>query len=246
MVLSKLLDLPNELLSDVFQYFEVGQLFYSLFGLTTRLDNLLKQYHPHHWNLDNTENLNLVCRYINPAQIRSLVVRNSEQMNVFEELFANEQFLMNCQALTVYDTTPYEYIFIARRLPQFKNLLAFTAIRSFHMTYMGIHHELLSSVIKNEIPTLKYLKLLVPERIVLEISLLSSTSVPNHIEHLILSDVAIINDLSKLFQSLPNLIDFRIYTPRSNRIDWSNCHKREYKRETIERTRTLSKEEQNQ
>jgi hypothetical protein len=234
MVLSKLLDLPNELLVEIFQYFEVGQLFHSLFKLTTRLDNLLKQYHPHHWNLDNTENLNLVCRYINPEQIRSLVVQNSEQMNVFEKLFENEQFLMIYQALTVYDTTPYDFIFIVRRLPQFKNLLAFSAIRSSPMTYTGIHYELLGSVINNEIPTLKYLKLLTPQCILLSgISQVSSTSIPSHLEHLILSCSPSTN-LSKLFQSLPNLIDISIYILSSHRIDWNDCIKRKYKREMIE------------
>jgi hypothetical protein len=214
MVRTKLLDLPNELFLEIFRYFDVSQLFYSLFGLTVRLDNLLKQCHSRHLNLGSTENFNLVFRYIKPERIRSLAVRNSKQMNLFEELFANQQFLKNCQALTIYDTTPYDFIFLVRRLSQFENLSSLSVLRSCHITYVNVYGELMRSVINNEMPTLKYLKLVVPDQGQFLGAFQSSLMfISNHLEHLILSHSTTI-ELFGLFRRLPNLTDIRIYSLR--------------------------------
>ena len=160
----KLLDLPNELFLEVFKYLDVGQLFYSLYGLNTRLDILVEECHSHHLILDTADNFHIVLQHLKPDEIRSLTLPSNQQMLLFDELFANRQFRRNCQALFVCNIQPWDFIDLVPHLPQFKKLTSLSITRTWEIAYDQIYNKIFHLIIRNKIPTLRYLKLISPKR----------------------------------------------------------------------------------
>ena len=74
---SKLSKLSNELFLEFSRYFDVDQIYYSLYELNERLNNLMEQCHPIHLTRETIESLESIFRLINPRQIRCLSILNS-------------------------------------------------------------------------------------------------------------------------------------------------------------------------
>jgi len=205
MVRSNLLNLPNELLIDVFKYFDTNQLFHSFHGLNTRLNNLVKEYHNGQLVLDTNQNFNFLFQYLKPEEIYSLTLPSSNQMVLFEKLFANKTFVKNCRALIVFDIEPWDFIDLVPRLPQFKSLLSLVIIRKTDICYTDIYQQIFDIIGSNKMPSLKYLKLISQDQMLFirPISL-SAASIQNNLEYLTLERCKII-DLLNLYDYLPNL-----------------------------------------
>ncbi|UJR18514.1 hypothetical protein I4U23_005421 [Adineta vaga] len=223
MVQSKLLDLPNELFLDIFQYFDVNLLYYSLYGLTIRLNNLLNKWHSKHLTLHTVEIFEFVRRYIDFGQIRSLSISHSNQMILLEELFTMPHFFRNCQALFVYDLIPLDFIDLVPRLSHFKSLKSLTVIRKVEISYQPVYNNLFTMIIRKRIPALKYLKLVVPRRAQFIPRFLSSSmlnSASDNLDHLTLN-CSTISELFSLFGFLHNLDSISIDCLFTGRRDCS-------------------------
>ncbi|CAF1372616.1 unnamed protein product [Adineta ricciae] len=203
---SKLLDLPNELLIEIFQYFDVSQLYVSLYGLSIRLNNLVNKWHSKHLTFNTIETFDFVRQHTDLGQIRSLSISNSNQMVLFKELFNIPGFLRNCQELFIYDIIPLDFIDLVPRLKLFQSLKSLSVIRKVEISYPEVYNNLFNMIICKNIPALKYLRLTVPCRVHFRPSR-SSLSLPtpsNNLEQLILNP-ATSAELSSLFRFLPSL-----------------------------------------
>ncbi|CAF1343786.1 unnamed protein product [Didymodactylos carnosus] len=215
---SKLIDLPNEIFLEIFEYFDVSHVFYSLYGLIVRLDTLVKQCHPYHLNLDTAEKFNCVPEYLQPERIRSLTISSSDQMLLFNKLFSMVKVVENCQALIVHDIQPLDFIDLVPQLSNFKNLSSLSVIRKMPISYKHIYSILFRMIICNQIPALKYLKLIVPNRILFipgpELIIPS-----NNLEHLVLN-YCTIKDVFDLLHYMCNLNSLNIHSLHEGSI----CH----------------------
>jgi hypothetical protein len=100
--------LPTEILYTIFDYFWSHEILYSFINISNCLDSILLNYHNYHINFKSIlkQQFDLVCRYIQPNQIKSLVLSDSNetpgQSKAFLSLFPIEEFI-NLRAITLSD-----------------------------------------------------------------------------------------------------------------------------------------------
>lgn len=98
--------LPKEIFFSIFDFLWAHDVLYSFFNINHYSDHIISSYCKYHVNFKAIlkENFDLVCRCIQPNQIQSLILSDSDetpgQSKCFLSLFPIEQF-MNLRAITL-------------------------------------------------------------------------------------------------------------------------------------------------
>lgn len=97
--MSFLLDeFPTEIFHMIFNYLWTHEILYSFGNITTYINNVLSSYDNYKINFESIRKsyFDLVCRYMKPEQVVSLILSGktdtSNQIELFQSLFSMEQF----------------------------------------------------------------------------------------------------------------------------------------------------------
>ncbi|CAF2616086.1 unnamed protein product [Rotaria sp. Silwood2] len=100
--------LPKEIVYTIFDFLWADDILYSFLNISNGFNNILLIYQNYHVNFKSIlkPKFDLVCRFIQPNQITSLVLSDSNetpgQSKIFLSLFPIEQFI-NLRAITLCD-----------------------------------------------------------------------------------------------------------------------------------------------
>ena len=198
--------LPMEIVYTICDYFWGHEIFYSFFNISDYLNRILMNYQNYYLNFKSIlkHQFDLLCRYIQPNQIKSLILSDSNetpgQSKAFLSLFPIEQ-LINLRAITLsdiendsrsffvninrlealnsFETDTFAHLWMIETIPRLKRLV----INKFSDNDFNFAHMLssisFSHLYKLTLPYCSYVQLrqilsLAPKLISLHISLIIS------------------------------------------------------------------------
>lgn len=136
-MISKIDRLSEEIFFGIFDYLSVGDILRAFLHLNGDIDGIVRGYKNYHVNfrLICKENFDAICRYIQPSQIKSLVLSDSKETpglsRIYFSRFSIEQF-HHLQAIYLSEIEDNTRPLLAN-LKQLNSLIAFKTDRFSHL-----------------------------------------------------------------------------------------------------------------
>jgi len=198
--------LPVEIIHMVFDYLSTCDIVHGLLKLSSYIDAIVLNYNFYKINFRSILkcDFDLICQYINPTKMISLVLSDGidtpDQSDLFLSLFKLEQFYFTLRCLTLEDINDQSMELITNHLDKFSNLSTLTILNS-NLTPSSPLESLFARLIR------------------LNIScecLFNNLTSMNQLQHLIISNQCTFTELASIIHHARNLLSLKIYLGREN------------------------------
>ena len=197
---------PVEIIDMIFDYLSTCDILHGFFKLSSYIDSIVLNYNFYQINFRSILkcDFDLICQYINPTKMISLVLSDGidtpYQSNLFLSLFQLEQFYLTLHSLTLQDINDQSMEIIIKHLYKFDKLSSLTVLNSSFIP---------SPTLENVFARL----------IRLNVScqwLFQNIISMDYLKHLIISNQCTFNQLESILRHAPNLISLNISIKREN------------------------------
>jgi hypothetical protein len=197
---------PVEILHTIFDYLSAVDILNGLLKQSSYIDSVVYNYNFYQINFRSIlkKNFDLICNYINPKRIKSLIlsdgIETPGQSDLFLSLFKLEQFYSSLYCLSLIHINDQSLKLITNHLDKFNFLSSLTIINS-HL-----------------IP-LSTLTCIFPQLIRLNISsewFFPNITVMTQLKHLIIYNLCTFIQLEKIIHNAQNLISLNISLERES------------------------------
>jgi len=190
----------------IFDYLSTCDIVHGLLKLSSYIDAIVLNYNFYKINFRSILkcDFDLICQYINPTKMISLVLSDGidtpHQSDLFLSLFKLEQFYFTLRCLTLEDINDQSMELITNHLEKFSNLSTLTILNN-NLTPSSPLQSLFARLIRLNISCE---------------SLFNNLTSMDQLHHLIISNQCTFNDLASIIHHAPNLLSLKINLGRGN------------------------------